>query len=211
MNIQTDNSYNVSMQRKGPFNNRPKNGVLKRLRNKIEQKLIDIIPEKTFTAEGNKLERYEKVDGLISRPDVNRLIMGATAITTQPVIDYYNHRVDDETRVVSRNRTISKIVAGTTVGILVRGLCYRLVTKMTDISSTKKYSRSLLPKGEWQEIFKRVPKWLGNYKSALATGLALAVMLITNFALDAPLTVYFTNKLNAKSPQLNKKKEVANG
>lgn len=212
MNIQNDYDikYNVAMQRKGPIFNKPKNPKWQKIKNNIKQKFIDFIPEKTFSEDGNRLEKYDRFDGWLSRPDVNRLIMGATAITTQPVIDYYNHRVDNETRTVSRNRTIAKIVAGTTVGILVRGFCYRIVDKMTKTQGTKKINQALLPKN-WIEKFKNNPKFLSNYKSTLSTGLALAIMVFTNFLIDAPLTVYFTNKLNAKSAKKMKRKEVTNG
>ena len=49
-----------------------------------------------------------------------RLILGATALATQPFIDLNNKDVDEETRKISAARTIAKIIAGTTVGVLVR-------------------------------------------------------------------------------------------
>ena len=49
-----------------------------------------------------------------------RIILGATALATQPFFDYYNKNVDEDTRKVSTARTIAKIIAGTAVGIAVR-------------------------------------------------------------------------------------------
>ena len=48
------------------------------------------------------------------------MILGATALATQPVIDLKNKEVDEETRMTSVARTIAKIVAGTIVGVVVR-------------------------------------------------------------------------------------------
>ena len=210
MNIQNDYSYNVSMNGKGPHFNRPKNGAWDRFKSKIKQKVFDTIPQKTFKDDEERLKKYGQYQNLLARPDVNRVIMGVTAIATQPAIDYYNHRVDDETRTVSRNRTIAKIFAGTAVGYIVRNLCYRTVEKMTDLNGTKKHSKALLPK-EWIDKFAKNKDLLNNHKSAIATGIALVVMLFTNFLLDAPLTVYFTNRLNAKSAAKKKRKEAING
>ena len=49
-----------------------------------------------------------------------RIILGATALATQPFIDLNNKDVDEETRKISAARTIAKIIAGTTVGVIVR-------------------------------------------------------------------------------------------
>ena len=57
-------------------------------------------------------------------------------------------------------------------------------------------------------------KLLKNYRSALSTAVAILAMCFTNFAIDAPLTVYLTNKFNdktASNPADSKKKEVLNG
>ena len=47
-----------------------------------------------------------------------RLILGVTALATQPFIDAHNKSVDEETRKVSVARTIAKIIAGTLTGLL---------------------------------------------------------------------------------------------
>ena len=188
MNIQSiNNDYNVSM-----YGVPPKNGA-KKFWNKIKQKALNTLPNKTFK-------------------DGENNVMGASAILTQPVIDYYNHRVDDETRTVSRNRTIAKIVAGTFVGAIVRGFVHKGVIKMTDINGLTKKSQLLLPK-KYINKMKENPVFLKNYQSTISTSLAILIMsLATNFLLDAPLTMHITNYLNSKSKVCRKdKEEVANG
>ena len=125
-------------------------------------------------------------------------------------IDYYNHRVDEETRTVSRNRTIAKILAGTAVGALVRGSCFKLIEKTTDIKSKKKFGKSLLPADkDLLKEFSKFAEKLSNYRNALSTFAAIVVMCFTNFLLDAPLTAILTNKFNAKSKEKAMKKKRA--
>ena len=173
----------------------------------VEQKVVDMFPNATFKDEAKRVDSLNRIGDRISRPMENRLIMGATAIITQPTIDMCNHRVDEDTRIVSRNRTIAKIIAGTLVGMAVRGSSYNIVEKMTNIEGTGKHSKSLIPT-KYLEEFKNAPKKLKSYRSALATFVAILAMCITNFAIDAPLTVYLTNKFNAKTKAKQAAKEV---
>ena len=195
MNIDLVNNNNISMHGKTP--NNP--NWFKRQIRRVGQKLLDITPFHTSNESKKSVENWNKTSHWIGDPMWNRGILGATALLTQPAIDYYNHRVDDETRVVSRNRTISKIVAGTLVGMfVVRGPVYKLVEKMTDLEKSGKWSKKLLPK-KYIDALKNDKDLLMNYRSATAMTLALIVMSITNFALDAPLTTLFTNYLNKRS------------
>ena len=164
----------------------------------LKQKVLDAIPECTFKDSNRTYANWEKYDKFLSRPAENRLIMGATAIVTQPTIDYYNHKVDEETRTISRNRTIAKIIVGTLVGIAVRGSSYNLVKRMTNINGKERFSKSLLPSKNFLSELVNNEKSLANYRSALSTGLAILAMCITNFAIDAPLTVILTNHFNEK-------------
>ena len=169
---------------------------------RIKQKILDAIPEATAKESDRKLETWKKIDNKISKPAENRAIMGITALVTQPAIDYQNHKVDKETRRVSRNRTIAKILAGTGVGVfVVRGPLYDLITKMTDIKGGGKYSKSLIPKMFLKEISEN-EKFLKNYRSTLSMFIALLAMCVTNFALDAPLTVLLTNLFNDKEKEV---------
>ena len=185
----------------------------KNFKNRISQTLLDAMPEHTQKETARFMENCKNIDDKISHPAWNRAILGATAIVTQPVIDRYNPRVDEDTQVVSRNRTIAKVAVGTTVGIIVRDLVYRMTEHMTNMNGTSRYSKSLLPKEYLNEIAKN-EKFLKNYRSALAMSIALLVMCVTNFAIDAPLTIFFTNQLNDKRREKmagKQSKEVLNG
>lgn len=176
---------------------------------RLKQKTLDKLPERTFNDNG-KIDKWNKIDGFISHPAQNRLIMGATALVTQPAIDYYNHKVDEETREVSKNRTLAKIIAGTAVGILVRGSSYELVKRMTDVKGKgkgnpkNKFSRALLPTKFYRELAKKNRKLI-NYRNALSTSIAILAMCVTNFVLDAPLTVFLTNYFNEKNVKKEEK------
>lgn len=206
MNIQNNYSYNISYGHKRP---KPTSSW-GRFKDFVKQLVIDPFPKMTLDVK-DKVDTFDKCTKEMAHPAVNRAIMGVTALATQPAIDYYNHRVDEETRTVSRNRTIAKIVAGTLVGILVRGSCYELVKKMTNLRGTGKYSRALVPDKSYLKTFLKSEDRLNTYRSALSWGAAMLAMCVTNFVLDAPLTVYFTNKLNAKSAKKKQAKEVNNG
>ena len=194
MNIDSvNNNYSVSMQGKKYPN------WFKRQCKRAGQFFLDVMPSHTKKDNKNSPQKWDKINNWCSNPAWNRAIMGVTALATQPAIDYYNHKVDDETRTVSRNRTIAKICAGTLVGVfVVRGPIYKAVEKMTDVLGKKKYSKILLPEKYINEMMKH-ENYLKNYRSAIAMLLALGAMCITNFVLDAPLTTFFTNYLNKKS------------
>lgn len=194
-----------------PNDNLSFNGKWKWLNNfkqKVGQKYLDHLPSYTLNESQRKIDKMKEVDEFISDPMWNRGIMGATALLTQPVIDYNNHKVDQETREVSAIRTICKIIAGTTVGMFcVRGPMRNIVKSLTDINGTKKWSKWLLPKAKLVEIAQN-EKFLKNYRSALAMMLSLMVMMYTNFKLDAPLTIFLTNTTLDKKKELARKKET---
>ncbi len=200
MNINSvNNDYNISMQGKYP------NWV-----RRVGQWFLDKSPSHTSKESENSIKNWNKWTYITSDPTWNRGIMGATALLTQPTIDYYNHRVDDETRTVSRNRTIAKIIAGTLVGMfVVRGPVYKLVEKMTNPIGKSKYSKALIPQKYIEELAKN-ETYLKNHRATLAMAIALAAMCVTNFVLDAPLTIFFTNFLNEKSG-VSKKTEKKEG
>ncbi|MCQ2957470.1 MAG: hypothetical protein MJ180_01050 [Candidatus Gastranaerophilales bacterium] len=118
----------------------------------------------------------------------NRLILGVSALASQPFIDYYNKNVDEKTRKYSVCKTIAKIVVGTTVGVIVRSLAI-------------KYSANLLKS---VDISKTLPNALKNPESrkilqyTIGDILGIAVCLFSNFIIDAPLTKLGTNFLAKK-------------
>ena len=190
MYIQPISDNNISMYGKP----NPKPSSWKAMTNRIKQKLFDALPDATFK---DTSKFWREVDSRITRPAENRAIMGVSALTTQPVIDASNKKVDEKTRKISICRTISKIVVGALVGICVRGSVYKCVRTMTNVNGKGSLSKALLPKKYINELAKE-PKFLENYRNALSTGSAILVMLFTNFAIDAPLTVRMTNLLKKK-------------
>ena len=118
----------------------------------------------------------------------NRLILGVSALASQPFIDYYNKNVDKETRKYSVCKTIAKILVGTTVGVIVRALAI-------------KYSANLL---KIVDVSKTVPDALRNkqtrkiLQNTIGDVLGLGICVFTNFLIDAPLTKLGTNFLTKK-------------
>lgn len=204
MNIQPSNN-SVNMYGKST-NQNWWNSTVK----KIEQKVLDKIPEKTVKDSDKQIQKWNHWGNKISKPAENRAIMGATAMFTQPALDYYNHKVDKETRTVSKNRTIAKIAVGTGVGVfVVRGPIYKGIDTMTNPKGASKISKALLPKKFLTELASN-ETFLKNYKSTLSMVVALLAMCGTNFLLDAPLTAILTNKLNEKSLAAKNAKEATN-
>ena len=125
----------------------------------------------------------------------NRLILGITALASQPFIDYFNSSVDKKTRKYSVCKTIAKIVIGTAVGVVVRSLAI-------------KYSANFLKVVDISKVVPDALKSLETRKtlqSSIGDVLALAVCLVTNFLIDAPLTKLFTNFLTKKYVKEEKK------
>ncbi|MBO6273052.1 hypothetical protein J6O48_09790 [bacterium] len=162
----------------------------------LKRRIFEFMPAITLP----NADTLNKIGTIISRPDVNRGIMGATAILSQPFIDYYNPKVDKETAEVSTCRTIGKIIAGTAVGCAVRSACYYGTKALTNTSKTAKaWQQLLLPnKNVVTYLTKKYPDWLKNYNSALATVIGLLAMLVTNVVIDVPLTHFITKHLLAK-------------
>ena len=115
----------------------------------------------------------------------NRLILGITALTSQPFIDYYNKNVDEETRKYSVCKTIAKILVGTTMGVIVRTLAI-------------KYSANLI---RHIDVTKKLPDALRNpetrkiLQNTIGDILGLGICVFSNFLIDAPLTKTGTNIL----------------
>lgn len=156
----------------------------------------------------NSIEIFKKM-GKFSSPQ-QRLFLGVTALMTQPFIDLYNKNVDEKTRVVSCARTIAKNVVGTIVGIIVREVCIKAIDFCTEVDAAKlsnpkylKFKTALLPSNV---KFKEVTRELIKHRQALGTFIALGAMLVTNFAVDVPLTKWMTNLLTKKFEKNAEKK-----
>lgn len=148
----------------------------------------------------------------ISSPQ-NRLILGVSALMSQPFIDLNNKKIDEDTRKVSAARTVAKIIAGTLTGVLIRAgcikaidLCCMLPNKINASTKFKSLRTLFTPEAAMTGVLKD----LNHYKKALGTILSLAVMVVTNFLIDAPLTKYLTNKFVDKIHSKNPPKSSEN-
>ncbi len=167
----------------------------------FEQRFYDAIPNYDFKKK-KTIDIIDKIGQEISSAE-NRLILGATALVSQPFIDANNKKVDKETRKVSVARTIAKIIAGTLTGFTIRKGCIKLIQSSSKLENSvnkfgekiklNRFNTFFSPKGvksDTTEAYKQ-------YQNALGTIVALVVMMVTNFAIDAPLTRVLTNKFVA--------------
>ncbi len=180
----------------------------------VTQGIANVVPKMTV-----KSDRANRVIGWIgdkiSSPQ-NRLILGVSALMSQPFIDLYNRKVDEDTRKVSAARTVAKIIAGTATGVLIRSGCIHAIDAFT------KYPSQITPDMKFKKLrslfapSEGILDSLTQYKKSLGTIISLVVMVFTNFLIDAPLTKFLTNKfvdrINEKKQQANsvKTKEAAN-
>lgn len=122
-------------------------------------------------------------------PAEQRLILGATALLTQPLIDTVT--VDKEHRDISVAKTVAKILVCTATGFLIRFGCIKGVG----------YG---ITKGLFQPTGGIQDAAMGEkYASALGTLIATGAMLFTNFLVDAPLTKLLTDKFTKKIRKAN--------
>lgn len=156
-----------------------------------------------------------------------RLLLGATALAIQPVIDMRNKKVDKETRMLSVARTVAKIIAGTAVGVIVRyaGIAaVKAMSKYTPVMDAAgknvirlKDCGPLIPLFQGIHKFKPIPLKelnanMNRYIKAMGTFFATIAMIYTNFACDAPLTKWMTNIFSCSiEKKLEKEKNKENG
>lgn len=159
----------------------------------------------------------------VSSPE-QRLLLGATALATQPFIDYNNKNVDENTRMISVARTLAKIIAGTAVGVGVRYGCIKLAEKYgkTVLEELGKNRIKVSPQTK-NDIFapdfknlymskEKFEKRLAAHRATMGTILATVVMVGTNFLIDAPLTRFLTGQFSKfitknKQPQAQEVKK----
>lgn len=142
-------------------------------------KAFDAIP--TMQIKGKAIDALRWSGKEISSAE-NRLILGVTALASQPFIDLNNKKVDEKTRIISCAKTLAKIIAGTLTGVIIRKGCIKVVQKFPLIFDPKSLD---LDVGKYKQ-----------YQNAMGTVLGIFVMLYTNFAIDMPLTKYLTNYFN---------------
>mgnify|MGYP004670555353 FL=1 len=160
----------------------------------IKQGALDMFPDSVYS-DKKVINGIKNTGEKISSAE-QRLILGASALMSQPFIDAHNRSVDEKTRKVSVARTIAKIVAGTFTGYFIRKGCIKGIKALSEVEGKN------VPK--WKTFF--TPKNIKNnktdaflqYRNAMGTVVALVVMMFTNFLIDAPLTKFLTNALVKK-------------
>ncbi len=162
--------------------------------NRVQQAFHNVVPK--FVA-GEKADSFLKAAGREISSAENRVILGATALMSQPFIDFYNRDIDEDTRRVAVCRTIAKIITGTATGFLVRKGSIKLIQACSKLpgKDVPKWRTFFTPK----DVKKVDTDEFKQYQNALGTFISLGVMLFTNFLIDAPVTKYLTNKFNAKA------------
>jgi len=158
---------------------------------KIIDKIVNKIPARKFNGErGEKIIHWFGEN--ISTPE-NRLIIGVTALMSQPFIDLYNKDVDEKTRIVSCARTTAKIVAGTILGVTIRGGLIKLTQKYSKLgeAGTKKINKLFTPPSAPEKMTYSYKQ----YQNAMGMILAVGAMVLTSFALEGLSTKYLTNVL----------------
>lgn len=155
----------------------------------IRRRLFGFLPNMEIESEKG-INAVKKAGETISSAE-QRLILGATALMSQPFIDAHNKRVDEETRKVSVARTIAKIIAGTTTGFLIRKGCIKTIDALSKpaVKGASKLKTVFTP----EDIIKTDTEEFKQYRNAMGTIVALFVMMFTNFLIDAPLTKFLTN------------------
>lgn len=136
-----------------------------------------------------------------------RLILGATALTSQPFIDLHNKNVDERTRKVSCAKTLAKIISGTAVGFAVRYLCTKLAENYTEVkpNGLKASRRSFFAPSKMKNF---TPDKRLQYINTVGSLMGVLACLVTNFAIDTPLTKYLTNVFSEKIVPENTEKGV---
>lgn len=168
--------------------------AIKNTTNRVQQAFYNVMPR--FVA-GEKADKFYKTAGREISSAENRLILGVTALMSQPFIDFYNRKIDEETRRVAVCRTIAKIIAGTVTGYAVRKGSIKLIQACSKLpgEGVPKWKTFFTPK----DVKKVDTDEFKQYQNALGTFISLGVMLFSNFLIDAPLTKFLTNKLNAQA------------
>ena len=171
---------------------------------KAVRNMFDHIKPKEFK-NGIVLDGIKWIGQHVSSPQ-NRVILGATALMSQPFIDLHNRNVDEETRKVSAARTVAKIIAGTSTGYFVRYYSIKLAEALTKTENIKRVSDTFLIPPKFKNPLVKTIKGIKHYRYALGTFISIGIMMVTNFAIDAPLTKVLTNIFVKKVKEHEKNK-----
>lgn len=142
-----------------------------------------------------------KASDTIHSPE-QRLFTGLTALMIQPFFDLNNKKLDKDTRVLAASKSLGKIIAGTTSGVIVRSLCMKIGGMLSQPGKifypAKNVSPEILAKymKDYPKAFVKTtlnPDYIKNYSATVGNALAVVVMIGTNFLWDAPVTKRLTN------------------
>ena len=167
---------------------------------------------------GGVMEKIAKHPGLVatlagSSVLAQKIVMSSAEATVAPAMDIavgkaitkVTNEKDGKTQENSKTqaiRTFSQAVGGTIVGVIIRGICIAGATmllskagekagrKIADLINPEKLS----VKANNYEYAEKMASWGKSVGGAVALG----VMLVTNFIIDAP----FINKINKKTTDL---------
>lgn len=168
----------------------------------VTDKIVSRIPIKNFN--GKRAEKVLNWFGKhISTPE-NRLIIGISALASQPFIDLHNKKVDEKTRIISCARTVAKIVSGTILGVGVRAGLIRLAKKCSSLNKTDSKLKRLFTPSSPPKTMTYSYK---QYQNAMGMLLAVGALLFTNFLIDAPLTALLTNTFTKKFENASRKEK----
>ena len=138
-------------------------------------------------------EKTTKAIGKVSRINgwQNRAVYGVSALLSQPFFDYYNPCVDKDTRKFSLNKTLIKIVVGTSIGLATRYPFQKLGENLFEkgyFNSKKLLSQNL--------DRARLKNCVGNVFSIIGAVLA---MFSVDIVISNYLMSYFNKKIKEKS------------
>lgn len=162
-------------------------------------KIVNKCPKQEFNGgRGEKVINF--FDKFISVPE-NRLIIGVSALMTQPFIDLYNKKTDEKTRKISCIRTIAKTAACTFTGVTIRAGFIKLAKNYSVVGDVgaNKLRKFFTPSAALSDKTHAYRQ----YQNTMGTLLAVVGMLFTNFLIDAPLTKFLTNKLIDKYGEMD--------
>lgn len=171
----------------------------------VTEKIVNKIPKHEFN--GSRGEKFIKWFGRkISTPE-NRVIIGASALLSQPFIDLYNQDVDEKTRKYSAARAIGKTIAGTLTGFAVRAGFIKLTRNYSQLGEVgqKTFKKLFTPSNAKLDM----PYAYRQYQNAMGMLLAIFGLIFSNFLIDVPLTNLITNAITRKIDK-ESTKEVLN-
>ncbi len=169
-----------------------------------------------------------------TKPSMQRLYIGATALVTQTALDAGNPMVDKETRKNSATRTFAKMIVTTGSGVCARSIgewigengikkglfkvpeCFKDIVKNT-YSSTEAQKNELESLGmKIEEIQRKNSSQIlesltkKKYPRAIGAIAGVAMAVVSVFVADMLFIDPITNWMLDKCPRLNKNKNKAN-